>query len=80
MIRNIPKENSTYTNDTLEKPFLSLTIRIFTALGNGSLKVRLRLNRDCAEESSVSICHMGTSPSIGDTPTMTSSEIKTERI
>ena len=36
------KENKTYTNDSLEKTFLSLTIRNITALGNDSL----RQNRD----------------------------------
>ena len=38
MIRNILKENSTYTNDSWEKPLLSLTIRNITAFGNGSLR------------------------------------------
>ena len=66
------KENSACTNDSWEEPILSLTIRNITVLGNGSL----RQNRDwvwdwdCAEESCVGICHIRTSPSIGDTPTI----------
>ena len=37
-IRNVLKANNTYTNDSWEKPFPSLTIRNITALGNDSLR------------------------------------------
>ena len=64
--------NSTYTNDSWEKPLLSLRIRNITVLGNGLL----RQNRDCdshynyTEESSIGICHMRMSTSIRDIPTI----------
>ena len=38
-MRNILKENSTYTNDSWEKTLLSLTIRNITGLANGSLRL-----------------------------------------
>ena len=68
MIRNILKANSTHTNDSWEKPLLSLTIRNITTLGNGLLRLDWDCDRD--EENSVGICHLRTSPSIGDTPTI----------
>ena len=68
VIRNILKANNTYTSDSWEKPLPSLIIRNITTLSNNSL----RQNRDCvcAEKSSMGICHMRMSPSIGDTPTI----------
>ena len=39
MVRNILKENSSYTNDSWEKLPLSLTIRNISALGNCLLRL-----------------------------------------
>ena len=61
VIRNILKENSTYINDSWEKPLLSLT-------QSWILPFLVTACQDCAEESLASICHMRASPSVGETP------------
>ena len=61
VIRNIVKENSTYINDSREKPLLSLT-------QSWILPFLVTDRRDCAEESLAGICHMRASPSVGETP------------
>ena len=65
VIRNILKENSTYTNDSWEKPLLSLTQSwiLTSVLGDGSPRLRRR-------ELSRYISHEGESISRGDTPTL----------
>ena len=50
--RNILKENSSYINDSWKKPLLSL----------------VTARRDCAEESLAGMCHMRTSPFVGEAP------------
>ena len=62
VIRNLLKENSTFMNDSWEKPLLSLTQSWILH------PYLVTAHRDCAEENLTGICHMRVSPSIRVTP------------
>ena len=62
VIRNILKENSTYINDSWEKPLLSLT-QLWTLH-----RFLVTASRDCTEESLAGMCPMRASSSVGETP------------